>query len=114
MVSGSHSSAVTAYKKKIDGLVFVTPREIPLQVVGEIAFLERSLRAQTAQGERVSLARSEMIAAGSSIEFDVELLDVFGEKHLREWLDYGAKRGLGQWRNSGMGRFTYTLGAGKN
>ena len=26
-----------------------------------------------------------------------------------EWLDYGQLRGLGQWRNSGKGRFRYTL-----
>lgn len=26
-----------------------------------------------------------------------------------EWLDYGKLRGLGQWRNSGKGRFTYEL-----
>lgn len=26
-----------------------------------------------------------------------------------EWLDYGKLRGLGQWRNSGKGRFTYEI-----
>lgn len=26
---------------------------------------------------------------------------------VREWLDYGILRGIGQWRNSGMGRFTW-------
>jgi hypothetical protein len=26
-----------------------------------------------------------------------------------DWLEYGEFRGLGQWRNSGMGRFTYEL-----
>lgn len=26
---------------------------------------------------------------------------------VREWLDYGMLRGLGQWRNSGKGRFTW-------
>ena len=25
----------------------------------------------------------------------------------REWLDYGRVRGIGQWRNSGKGRFTW-------
>ena len=26
-----------------------------------------------------------------------------------EWLDYGKRRGLGQWRNGGWGAFTYEL-----
>ena len=59
-VPGTASAKLTAYKKIIDGLVFVTPRLIPLTVAGELGILERPLRAQTAQGERVSLARSEM------------------------------------------------------
>ena len=29
------------------------------------------------------------------------------EKLVREWLDYGKLRGLGQWRNSGKGRFEW-------
>ena len=63
--------------------------------------------AQTAQGECVSLANSEEIPAGSTCEFDVTLLDDSHEKAVREWLDYGQLRGIGQWRNSGKGRFTY-------
>ena len=31
------------------------------------------------------------------------------QKLVLEWLDYGKLRGLGQWRNSGKGRFTYEL-----
>ena len=53
-VPGMASSRITAYKKIIDGLVFVTPRLIPLTVAGELSILERPLRAETAQGERVS------------------------------------------------------------
>ena len=43
----------------------------------------------------------------STCEFDVILLDDSHEKVVREWLDYGILRGIGQWRNSGKGRFTY-------
>ena len=109
-VPGTASVKLTAYKKIIDGLVFVTPRLIPLTVNGELGILERPLRAQTAQGERVSLARSEMTPAGSTLAFTVQVLgkDVT-EETLREWLDYGALRGMGQWRNGGYGRYTYTL-----
>jgi hypothetical protein len=108
-VKDSKSSKVTAHKKIIDGLVFVHPRRIPLAVVGEIDKLQRPLRAQTAQGERVALACSEMVAAGSSMSFTVTSLDGVSESLLREWLDYGELRGLGQWRNASYGRFTYEL-----
>lgn len=103
----NESGKMTAYKKVIDGLIFVQPRMIPIHVNGEITDCQRPLRAQTAQGERVSLANSEEIPAGSSCEFDVTLLDDSHEKAVREWLDYGILRGIGQWRNSGKGRFTY-------
>lgn len=32
-----------------------------------------------------------------------------GEEAVLEWLDYGKLRGLGQWRNSGKGRFEYEV-----
>lgn len=104
----NESGRITAYKKVIDGLIFVQPRMIPLVVNGEMEECQRPLRAQTAQGERVSLANSEEISAGSRCEFDVLCMDDSHEAAVREWLDYGALRGIGQWRNSGKGRFTYT------
>lgn len=104
----NESGRIAAYKKVIDGLIFVQPRMIPLVVNGEMEECQRPLRAQTAQGERVSLANSEQIPAGSTCEFDVILLDDSHEKVVREWLNYGILRGIGQWRNSGKGRFTYT------
>lgn len=36
-------------------------------------------------------------------------MDDSHEKAVREWLDYGVLRGIGQWRNSGKGRFTYEV-----
>lgn len=105
--SGNESAKLTAYKKVIDGLIFVQPRKIPIQFDGEIEICQRPLRAQTAQGERVALAASEQIPAGSEIEFSVICMNDEHVKAVREWLDYGFLRGLGQWRNSGMGRFTW-------
>lgn len=104
----NESGKISAYKKVIDGLVFVSPRMIPIEVNGVVRDCQRPLRAQTAQGERVSLANSEEIPAGSRCEFDVLCMDDSHEAAVREWLDYGALRGIGQWRNSGKGRFTYT------
>lgn len=106
-VDKSASSKVTAFKKIIDGLVFVTPRRIPIVTEGPIGVLERPLRAQTAQGERVALAYSEMIPTGSALEFELIVLDdgTVNEALIKEWLNYGALRGLGQWRNGSYGRF---------
>ena len=105
--SGNESAKLTAYKKVIDGLIFVQPRKIPIQFDGEIEICQRPLRAQTAQGERVALAASEQIPAGAEITFSVICLNDEHVKAVREWLDYGFLRGLGQWRNSGMGRFVW-------
>lgn len=105
----NESGKITAYKKVIDGLIFVEPRMIPLKFDGEIGDCQRPLRAQTAQGERVSLANSEEIPAGATCEFEVLCKDDSHEKAVLEWLDYGALRGIGQWRNSGKGRFTYEI-----
>ena len=105
----NESGKITAYKKVIDGLIFVSPRMIPIHASGEMTECQRPLRAQTAQGERVSLANSEQIPAGSTCEFEVLCMDDFHEKAVLEWLDYGVLRGIGQWRNSGKGRFTYEV-----
>lgn len=108
-IKGTESSKIKAYKKVIDGLIFPAPRMIPIDVNGEVGNCQRPLRAQTAQGERVSLANSEEIPAGSTATFEITLLDLSHETLVLEWLDYGKLRGLGQWRNSGKGRFTYEL-----
>ena len=101
------SGKLSCYKKVIDGLIFVQPRQIPVEFDGPMSICERPLRAQTLQGERVALASSEQIPAGAVLEFDVICLNDEHVKAVREWLDYGFLRGLGQWRNSGMGRFTW-------
>lgn len=106
-VPGKRSAKIKAYKKEIDGLIFPQPRRIPLVLSGPVRECQRPLRAQTAQGERVSLAMSEEVPEGSAVEFDVVCLDDGQADNVREWLDYGALRGIGQWRNSGKGRFTW-------
>ena len=103
----NESSKLTAYKKIIDGLIFVEPREIVLQTDKPVSLCQRPLRAQTAQGERVALSSSESISAGATAEFTVRCLSDEHEAAVREWLDYGYLRGIGQWRNSGKGRFQW-------
>ena len=99
---------LSAYKSKIDGCIFVFPRFIPITIVpgGTVGICERPLRAETAQGPRVSVCRSESIPAGSTIEFEIKILSKELKPYVDAWLSYGQLRGLGQWRNSGKGRFS--------
>jgi hypothetical protein len=110
-VTGSKCSKVKAYKKEIDGLLFVYPRQIPIHMPegGFVSSCERPLRAQTAQGERVALANSETVPENSYIEIEIECMtDAMYDLGV-ECLDYDKRRGIGQWRNSGKGRFTYEI-----
>ena len=72
------------------------------------------------QGERIALAMSEAVPSGTTCEFTVMLAiektaaakgkpAIDYTDALKEWLDYGAYKGYGQWRNSGKGRFTYQI-----
>ena len=79
-VTGTASSKLKAYKKIIDGLVFVSPRQIEIITDKEIGKCERPLRAQTAQGERIALAISESIKSGATIEFAITVLSDDHEK----------------------------------
>lgn len=105
----NESSKLTAFKKAIDGQIFVFPRRIRLEMPegGQIGDCQRPLRAQTAQGERVALANSETVPEGTTFEIKIVLLSADHEAAVREWLDYGVLRGLCQWRNSGKGRFVW-------
>lgn len=102
-VAGSQCSKIKAYKKSIDLNVFIDERKIPINLSGPIGDCQRPLRASTAQGERVALANSETVPAGSTFEFTVNLLDKTLEPALRECLDYAELHGFGQWRNSAKG-----------
>jgi hypothetical protein len=122
---GSLSSKLTSHKKVIDGLIFVYPRQILLKLPSvndegkrlpknknvELKFEERPIRVQTPQGERVAIARSEFVPEGTKIDLQIEIMYPEHKKYVIEWLEYGRKRGLGQWRNSGKGRFTYYVTA---
>lgn len=108
-VPGTKASKVKAYKKEIDGLLFVSPRMIPLNLSGEMGVCERPLRASTAQGERIALSSSETAPAGTYIDIEINCLTKDMHDLALECLDYGKLRGIGQWRNSGKGRYTYEI-----
>lgn len=108
-VSKSACSKVKAYKKEIDGLIFIEPRKIKIHLPegGEISTCQRPLRAQTAQGERIALANSETVPAGSWCEIEITTFKDDLEDMIRECLAYGKFKGMGQWRNSSKGRFIF-------
>lgn len=109
------SCKLKAYKKIIDGCIEPAGdadhgRQILLKVQDgvQIDDFQRPLRAQTAQGERIALANSEILPEGTTAEFFVKTPDAY-EDAVLEWLRYGRDHGLGQWRNAGFGRFEFEL-----
>ena len=106
-IKGTKTSKLKAYKKEVDLRIFIKERKVPISFDGEIGSCQRPLRAQTMQGERISLANSESIPAGSTMEFTIQCLNEEDMDLVREWLDYGRYNGMGQWRNSGKGRFEW-------
>lgn len=106
---------VTAHEKVITDCIRVsgTPSYRPLERYiklrppkGTREYLnQRPLRADTPQGERVALASSEALLAGTQFEFWMHLFTKKYEGAALSWMEYGAYSGLGQWRTSGLGRF---------
>ena len=107
-VPGTACSKVKAYKKEIDGLLFIKERRVAIDCAGEIGNCQRPLRSDGPNGSIVALASSETIPAGSTITFTIIIMRDDMREWVEECLDYGALRGLGQWRNSGKGRFTWS------
>lgn len=112
---GVRLKKLSAHKKRIDGeckILSLNGRRgdkfLPLILPegGEITSLQRPLRGQTAQGERISLANSECAPSGTVVEFKV-ICSTEIEPYIRACLNYGETKGFGQWRNSGKGSFVW-------
>ena len=110
-VTGTKSSKLKAYRQEIDNLIFVGPRRIPLWMPIDLDLTatdnQRPLRASTPQGERVALAHSEEAPAGTYIECTFSCMVDSDMALVKEWLDYGKWKGMGQWRNASYGRFEW-------
>lgn len=111
---------IVAPASKVDNYVLITPAYLRFAKAGQPVteldeVFERPLRAMTMQGPRVSVSASETIDAGWELTFTVSLLDNPPSNKSRaltfdvieEALDYGAFKGLGQWRNGQNGRFVW-------
>jgi len=132
-IPGTESSKIRAYKKWVDGLLFIegaqmdairaeeaqtglrkdpiarrtAQRRIYLQNTGDLDYCQRPLRASTAMGERQALACSEMYGPGTYMEFNIICKGGLLTDVVYECLDAAEYRGFGQWRNSGVGTFVW-------
>lgn len=127
---GAHD--LSASRSKIDKFVFVKPRQIPFLTATAIPdtvhgfdcpdgcrrihhtpkeYLERPLRAETRQGPRVTLVRSDMLPVGTRLEFDLLILapKMFTIDLLSLAFDRGEFMGFGQFRTGSYGRFAYKI-----
>ena len=97
------------HKKIVDNAVMVSPRKMTLNMPegGAITHCTRPLRAETMRGERVALATSEEVPAGTMFECEITTLDKHLDELMVKCLNNGAYKGIGQWRNSGKGRFAW-------
>lgn len=111
---------IVAPASKVDNYVLITPAylkftrdEEPVTEPDEV--FERPLRAMTMQGPRVSVSASETIGKGWELTFSITLLENPSSPKskaltfdvIEEAMEYGAFKGLGQWRNGQNGRFKW-------
>jgi hypothetical protein len=101
------SVGVKNLASKLQNHVFVFPRKISLGKQKPDGVCERPLRAITMQGPRVSLAKSDTVAAGTELKFEIKMVDnkEISADLIKELLAYGELCGLGQWRSGSYGRF---------
>lgn len=100
-------------KSKIDNFVFVFPRRIHFKapkgcfIIKPHGVIERPLRAMTAMGPRVTLAKSDYVVDGCFLEAEIKIIDntEITPKKIVTILEYGELKGLGQFRNGSYGRF---------
>lgn len=112
MHSASYTQMLINQHVRCTKQFIVSDRDIRRDEHGHPKHLQRSLRVITAQGPRVTLAKSEIIPAGSSFEFNIRVMknSAITEDVLRELFSYGEYFcGLGQWRNAGYGLMAHEL-----
>jgi len=106
----SLSFKLTAHRKRIADDIFVTPRRVYPENFTKLGVMERPLRAETAQGPRVTLARSDTLPEGTVLKFTVKVLDPkITEAVVKEWFEYAEFQCLGQWRTAGHGTAIATV-----
>ena len=114
-------------RSKLDNYLLIEPRRVYIRdadgkVLTKADFrLERPLRAMTMQGPRVSLACSEVVEPGRTVEYTADFLPYLKrgsgkeaklvdlDKFVESIVAYAQRKGRGQWRNGGNGKFRATV-----
>lgn len=109
--SAAYTASTINQHVRVDEQFITFDNDLKMTSDGEPFYLQRSLRAKTAQGDRVALAKSEVVQAGSKLDFTLKVLEgsPMREEHLVKLFSYGELSGLGQWRNAGWGQFKFTI-----
>ena len=105
MIVGKAKLSKWTCDKMVDNHVHVYPRRIRLVPIN--GTLTRPIRVMTQKGERISLATSETVSAGTQFACEIITEHKVLDEMVVKALDRGKLKGLGQWRNSGKGRFTW-------
>ena len=113
---------VTNFRWKIATYCIVDPRRFPLLRDGQPIMkpddiFVRPLRRDSKMGPIVAISTSERLYPPLTLDFDLCCLhnqanwseSLITEEMLRDLLDLGVFKGLGQWHSGGWGRFEYTL-----
>lgn len=121
---------VKQVRSKLDNFLVIRPRHAYLmrdgrEITAPDGRIERPLRAMTAQGPRVSLACSEYLEPGCTLSYQLDFLPyikVGGGKEAKKLdldmfvemvANHGSRKGRGQWRSGGHGRFEVKVEAVK-
>lgn len=105
--SASYTSGLLNQHVTITPKFINASKDILREESGKPQYLQRSLRAMTAQGPRISLAKSEVLPKETAFSFEIKVMknSQVNEDVLKTMLSYGELKGLGQWRNAGKGQF---------
>jgi hypothetical protein len=109
--SSSYTSSLINQHVRCEKQFITFDKDIARNEDGTPFYLQRSLRAMTAQGPRISLAKSEVVRAGAKIQFKLNVMagSQVSKDALNMLFEYGQISGLAQWRNAGYGQFTHEL-----
>lgn len=109
--SASYTSSIINQHCRCEERFITFDKDVIRGADGQPTYLQRSLRAMTAKGPRISLAKSEQVDTGATICFTLKVMknSPLTEEILRKLFDYGELSGLGQWRNAGWGSFKYEM-----
>ncbi len=105
--SVSYTQSIINQHVRAEEEFIVFDKDIVRKEDGSPAYEQRSLRAMTAQGPRITLASSEVVPAGARLSFVLRVMEnsPLTEESIRRMMGYGEIVGLGQWRSSGRGSF---------